>query len=69
MQIVKLVSPLLADHGASICQQLFMEIRDTYRDYIHVYTDGSRDRNYVAFTTGFVGWFFFFFFFFIIFFF
>ena len=25
-----------------------MEIRDRYRDYISVYTDGSRDGNYVA---------------------
>ena len=28
---------------ASIYQQLFMEIRDRYRDYIPVYTDGSWD--------------------------
>ena len=33
---------------ASIYQQLFMEIRDRYRDYIAVYTDGSRDGNSVA---------------------
>ena len=33
---------------ASIYQQLFMEIRDRYRDYIPVYTDGSRDGNGVA---------------------
>ena len=33
---------------ASIYQQLFMEIRDRYRDYIPVYTDGSRDGNAVA---------------------
>ena len=33
---------------ASIYQQLFMEIRDRYRDHIHVYTDGSRDGKYVA---------------------
>ena len=33
---------------ASIHQQLFMEIGDRYRDYILVYTDGSRDGNYVA---------------------
>ena len=25
-----------------------MEIRDRYRDYIPVYTDGSRNENYVA---------------------
>ena len=28
---------------ASVYQQLFMEIRDRYRDHIPVYTDGSRD--------------------------
>ena len=28
---------------ASDYQQLFMEIRDRYHDYIPVYTDGSRD--------------------------
>ena len=33
---------------ASIYQQLFMEIRDRYRDHIPVYTDGSRDGNAVA---------------------
>ena len=33
---------------ASIYQQLFIEIRDRYRDYIPVYTDGSRDGNSVA---------------------
>ena len=33
---------------ASIYQQLFLEIRDRYRDYISVYTHGSRDGNYVA---------------------
>ena len=36
---------------ASIYQQLFMEIRNTYRDYIPVYTDGSRDGNAVACAT------------------
>ena len=36
---------------ASIYQQLFMEIRDRYRDYIPVYTDGSRDGNAVACST------------------
>ena len=36
---------------ASIYQQLFMEIRDGYRDYIPVYTDGSRDGNTVACAT------------------
>ena len=36
---------------ASIYQQLFMEIRDRYRDYIPVYTDGSRDGNAVACAT------------------
>ena len=38
---------------ASIYQQLFMEIRDRYCDYIPVYTYGSRDRNAVACATGF----------------
>ena len=33
---------------ASIYQQPFLEIRDKYRDYIPVYTDGSRDGNSVA---------------------
>ena len=32
----------------SIHQQLFMEIRDRFRDYIAVYTDRSRDGNYVT---------------------
>ena len=36
---------------ASIYQQLFMEIRDRYRDYIPVYTHGSRDGNAVACAT------------------
>ena len=36
---------------ASIYQLLFMEIRDRYRDYIPVYTDGSRDGNAVACAT------------------
>ena len=36
---------------ASIYQQLFMEIRDRYRDHIPVYTDGSRDGNSVACAT------------------
>ena len=36
---------------ASIYQQLFMEIRDRYRHYIPVYTDGSRDGNAVACAT------------------
>ena len=36
---------------ASIYQQLFMEIQDTYRDYVHVYTDFSRDGNCVASAT------------------
>ena len=36
---------------ASIYQQLFMEIRDRYHDYIPVYTDGSRDGNAVACAT------------------
>ena len=39
---------------ASIYQQLFIIIRDRYRDYIPVYTDGSRDRNSVACAIGFV---------------
>ena len=34
-----------------IAQTLFMKIRDRYRDNIPVYTDGSRDRNYVACAT------------------
>ena len=33
---------------ASNYQKLFMEIRDRYRDYIPVYTDGSWDENSVA---------------------
>ena len=36
---------------ASIYQQLFMEIRDRYRDHIPVYTDGSWDGNSVACAT------------------
>ena len=28
-----------------------MEIRDRYYDYIPVYTDGSRDGNYVSYAT------------------
>ena len=37
------------DHtDTSVYQQLFMEIWDGYRDYIHVYTDDSRDGNSVA---------------------
>ena len=36
---------------ASIYQQLCMEIRDRYRDYIPVYADGSRDGNAVACAT------------------
>ena len=36
---------------ASIYQQLFLEIRDRYRDHIPVYTDGSRDGNSVACAT------------------
>ena len=38
---------------ASIYQELFMEIRDRYRDCIPVSTDGSRDGNAVACATGF----------------
>ena len=34
---------------ASVNQKLFMEIRDRYRDRIPVYTERSRDGNYVAF--------------------
>ena len=34
--------------GVSIYRQPFMEIRARYRDYIPVYTEGSRDGNYVA---------------------
>ena len=37
--------------NASVYQQLFMEIRDRYRDHIPVYTDGSRDGNSVACAT------------------
>ena len=33
----------------SVYKQLFMEIRG-YRNYIPVYTDGSRDGSYVAYT-------------------
>ena len=36
---------------ASMYQQRFLEIRDRYRDYIPVYTDGSRDGNYVGCAT------------------
>ena len=36
---------------SSIYQQRFLEIRDKYRDYIPVYTDGLRDGNYVACAT------------------
>ena len=36
---------------ASVYQQLFMEIRHRCRDHIPVYTDGSRDGNYVACAT------------------
>ena len=36
---------------ASMYQQHFLEIRDRYRDYIPVYTDGSRDGNYVGCAT------------------
>ena len=39
---------------ASIYQQLFFEIRDRYGDYIPVYTDGSRDGNYVVCATVFL---------------
>ena len=36
---------------ASIYQKLFLEIRDRYRDYIPVYTDGSRGGNSAACAT------------------
>ena len=36
---------------ASIYQQLFKEIRERYRDYIPVYTDGYGNGNYVACAT------------------
>ena len=36
---------------ASAYQQVFMEIRDRYRDHIPVDTDGSRDGNSVACAT------------------
>ena len=36
---------------ASVYQQLFIEIRDRYRDHIPVYRDGSRDGNCVACAT------------------
>ena len=40
---------LKKDHtDASVYQQLFIEIRDRYRDHIPVYTDDSRDGNSVA---------------------
>ena len=35
----------------SIYQQLCLEIRDRYRDYIPVYTDGTRVGNYMACAT------------------
>ena len=45
---------LKKDHtDASVYQQLFMEIRDRYRDHVPVDTDCSRDGNYVACATGF----------------
>ena len=34
---------------ASVYQQLLMEIRDRYRDYIPGYTDGPRDGKSVAY--------------------
>ena len=33
---------------SSVYKQLFMAIRDIYRDYIPVYTDGSLDEDSVA---------------------
>ena len=36
---------------ASVYHQILMEMQDRYRDYIPVYTDGSRDGNYVACAT------------------
>ena len=36
---------------AFVYQQLFMEIRERYRNHIPVYTDGSRDGNVVACAT------------------
>ena len=36
---------------ASIYQQHFLEIRDRHHNHIPVYTDGSRDRNYLACAT------------------
>ena len=43
---------LKKDHtDASVYQQLFMEIRDRYRDHIPVDTDGSRVGNYLACAT------------------
>ena len=36
---------------ASIYQQLLMELRGKCRDYIPVYTDGSRDGSSVAYAT------------------
>ena len=38
---------------ASVYQQVFVEIRERYRDHIPVYTDCSRDGNYVACTIAF----------------
>ena len=45
--VLELVHLKKEQTDASIYQQLFMEIRDRYRDYIPVYTDGSRDGNAV----------------------
>ena len=44
-------SPVESLYVDAIYQQPFMEIRDRYRDYIPVYTDGSRDGNSVACAT------------------
>ena len=38
-------------HKCIVYKQLFMEYRDRYRDYIPLYTDGSRDGSSVACAT------------------
>ena len=41
----------LKEGRTDVYQQLFLEIRDKYRDHIPVYTDGSRDGNSAACAT------------------
>ena len=46
--VLELMHLKKAHTDASVYQQLFMETQDRYRDHIPVYTDGSRDGNFVA---------------------